>query len=198
MCARSAFSAPPEPPRTTPTTQHAAEFGKEDGRRRLDGHHRRRRRDHGRGSRRRGRRPSPSAWPSASPSSRRTNTFIANDPKLINFKYFFTRKLMFVRSSHAIALFPGGFGTMDEGFEVLTLIQTGKSSPCPSSSSTAPAATTGTQWQDYVENTTPRPRPDRRRRSSPLQNHRQHRRGHRTKSAIFTATITACVIAATK
>ncbi len=65
------------------------------------------------------------------PFEQATNTFIANDQKLINFKYFFTRKLMFVRSSHAIALFPGGFGTMDEGFEVLTLIQTGKSVPMP-------------------------------------------------------------------
>src|SRR5213596_551839 len=65
------------------------------------------------------------------PFEQRTNTFIANDPKLINFKYFFTRKLIFVRASHAIAVFPGGFGTMDEGFEVLTLVQTGKSVPMP-------------------------------------------------------------------
>lgn len=65
------------------------------------------------------------------PFEQKTNEFIANDKKLINFKYFFTRKLMFVRSSHATALFPGGFGTMDEGFEVLTLIQTGKSVPMP-------------------------------------------------------------------
>jgi len=65
------------------------------------------------------------------PFEQKTNTFIANDPKLINFKYFFTRKLMFLRSSHAIVCFPGGFGTMDEAFEVLTLVQTGKSVPCP-------------------------------------------------------------------
>ena len=65
------------------------------------------------------------------PFEQATNPFIADDPKLINFKYFFTRKLMFVRSSHAIALFPGGFGTMDEGFEVLTLVQTGKCVPMP-------------------------------------------------------------------
>ncbi len=65
------------------------------------------------------------------PFEQKTNPTIANNDKLINFKYFFTRKLMFVRSSHAVALFPGGFGTFDEGFEVLTLIQTGKSVPLP-------------------------------------------------------------------
>lgn len=51
--------------------------------------------------------------------------------RLINFKYFFTRKLIFVKESHAFALFPGGFGTMDEAFEALTLIQTGKSPMAP-------------------------------------------------------------------
>jgi uncharacterized protein (TIGR00730 family) len=47
--------------------------------------------------------------------------------KVINFKYFFTRKVQFVKESDAFALFPGGWGTMDEAFELLTLIQTGKS-----------------------------------------------------------------------
>lgn len=51
--------------------------------------------------------------------------------KLLNFKYFFTRKLMFVKESHAFALFPGGFGTMDEAYEALTLIQTGKTVMVP-------------------------------------------------------------------
>ncbi len=51
--------------------------------------------------------------------------------RLLNFKYFFTRKLIFVKESHAFALFPGGFGTMDEAFEALTLIQTGKSQMAP-------------------------------------------------------------------
>jgi uncharacterized protein (TIGR00730 family) len=85
------------------------------------------------------------------PFEQKTNTFIANDPKLINFKYFFTRKLMFVRSSHAIALFPGGFGTMDEGFEVLTLVQTGKSVPMPIVFVDSPGGDYWAQWQKYVE-----------------------------------------------
>jgi uncharacterized protein (TIGR00730 family) len=84
------------------------------------------------------------------PFEQATNPFIANDPKLINFKYFFTRKLMFVRSSHAIALFPGGFGTMDEGFEVLTLIQTGKAAPMPLVCVDAPGGSFWKSWQDYV------------------------------------------------
>jgi len=59
------------------------------------------------------------------------NEFIAGDFKLLEFKYFFTRKLAFVKDSHAVVLCPGGFGTMDEGFEALTLIQTGKAQLMP-------------------------------------------------------------------
>jgi len=86
------------------------------------------------------------------PFEQRTNEFIEGDPKLINFKYFFTRKLMFVRSSHAIALFPGGFGTMDEGFEVLTLIQTGKAAPLPLVFVDHPGSGFWDGWKNYVEN----------------------------------------------
>lgn len=65
------------------------------------------------------------------PFEQATNPVIAGDNKLIHFRYFFTRKLMFLSQSEAVALFPGGFGTMDESFEALTLIQTGKSSMIP-------------------------------------------------------------------
>src|SRR5205809_1234562 len=84
------------------------------------------------------------------PFEQKANPFIHGDPKLINFKYFFTRKLMFVRSSHAITLFPGGFGTMDEGFEVLTLVQTGKSVPMPIVFIDRPGGDYWSSWQDYV------------------------------------------------
>jgi uncharacterized protein (TIGR00730 family) len=61
------------------------------------------------------------------PFEQEANTTIAGDLKLMHLKYFFTRKLLFVKESDAVALFPGGFGTLDEGFEALTLVQTGKS-----------------------------------------------------------------------
>jgi uncharacterized protein (TIGR00730 family) len=85
------------------------------------------------------------------PFEQKTNSFIEHDPKLINFKYFFTRKVMFVRSSNAIAVYPGGFGTMDEGFEVLTLVQTGKSVPTPIVFIDQPGGNYWAMWQDYVE-----------------------------------------------
>src|SRR4051812_30197509 len=65
------------------------------------------------------------------PWEQSANPIIQDDKKLITFKYFFTRKLTFVRHSDAIVLFPGGFGTMDEGYEALTLMQTGKSRIMP-------------------------------------------------------------------
>jgi uncharacterized protein (TIGR00730 family) len=65
------------------------------------------------------------------PFEQEANPWIASDPKLITFKYFFTRKLFLVKEAHAVALYPGGFGTMDETFELLTLMQTGKATIVP-------------------------------------------------------------------
>ncbi len=78
------------------------------------------------------------------------NEIIAGDSKLITFRYFFTRKLLFVSQCDAIALFPGGFGTHDEGFEVLTLIQTGKSPIVPLVMVDAPGDDYWQQWHQYV------------------------------------------------
>ncbi len=65
------------------------------------------------------------------PHEQFANYVIANDPKLVSMKYFFTRKLMLVKESHGFVVMPGGFGTLDESFEILTLIQTGKAVPAP-------------------------------------------------------------------
>lgn len=65
------------------------------------------------------------------PFEQRANATIEGDAKLVTFNYFFTRKLNFVKESHGVVLFPGGFGTMDEAFEVLTLMQTGKARIVP-------------------------------------------------------------------
>ncbi|HMS83650.1 MAG TPA: LOG family protein [Nitrospira sp.] len=78
------------------------------------------------------------------------NSTIADDPKLITFKYFFTRKLMFQKEANAIALFPGGFGTHDEGFEILTLAQTGKSDPQPIVCLQAPGCDYWDDWAAFI------------------------------------------------
>src|SRR5882762_9692379 len=78
------------------------------------------------------------------------NPVIREDKKLITFKYFFTRKLIFIRHSDAIALFPGGFGTMDEGYEALTLMQTGKSQLMPLVLIDRPGGTYWKTWDKHV------------------------------------------------
>jgi uncharacterized protein (TIGR00730 family) len=80
------------------------------------------------------------------PWEQHPNAVIAGDPKLINFRYFFTRKLAFLKEAHAIALFRGGFGTLDEGFEALTLIQTGRSEILPVVFVDVPG---GRYWRDW-------------------------------------------------
>jgi uncharacterized protein (TIGR00730 family) len=84
------------------------------------------------------------------PFEQQANAVIDGDDKLMHLKYFFTRKLLFVKESDAVACFPGGFGTQDETFEVLTLIQTGKSHLFPVVLIDAPGGDYWTRWQDYV------------------------------------------------
>src|SRR5437764_477583 len=80
-----------------------------------------------------------------------TSQFIADDPKLINFRYFFTRKLAFIKESHGFVALPGRFGTMDEAFELLTLVQTGKSHPAPVVLLEVPGGTYWASWRRFVE-----------------------------------------------
>jgi uncharacterized protein (TIGR00730 family) len=80
-----------------------------------------------------------------------TSQFIVDDPKLVNFRYFFTRKLTFVKESDGFALLPGGFGTLDEAFELLTLLQTGKAQPAPVVLLDVPGGTYWQGWKAFVE-----------------------------------------------
>lgn len=85
------------------------------------------------------------------PFEQSPNEYIVDDPKLMTFKYFFTRKLLFVMESCAIALFPGGFGTHDEGFETLTLVQTEKATPRPILLVDLPGNTYWEGWNAFVK-----------------------------------------------
>ncbi len=69
----------------------------------------------------------------------------------MTFKYFFTRKLFFLKESDALAMFPGGFGTQDETFECLTLTQTGKSVPVPMVLIDKPGGDYWHNWEKYIE-----------------------------------------------
>jgi uncharacterized protein (TIGR00730 family) len=73
-----------------------------------------------------------------------------DDPKVVRFRYFFTRKIFFVMEADAIALFPGGFGTHDEGFEVLTLLQTGKAPPMPVVLMELPGEQYWETWDQFI------------------------------------------------
>jgi len=84
------------------------------------------------------------------PFEQEANSYIRDDEKLIGFKYFFTRKLFFLRESDAIALFPGGYGTQDEAFECLTLCQTGKQPPIPLVLIDKPGGNYWKSWDSYI------------------------------------------------
>jgi uncharacterized protein (TIGR00730 family) len=86
------------------------------------------------------------------PFEQSANQVIQGDPKLINFNYFFARKLSFVKETSAFVLFPGGFGTLDEGFEVLTLLQTGKTSIVPIILMDRPNGFYWETWRRFLDN----------------------------------------------
>jgi uncharacterized protein (TIGR00730 family) len=85
------------------------------------------------------------------PALNPANAYIANDGKLINFKYFFTRKVTFLKESDAFVLLPGGWGTLDETFELLTLLQTGKSDPHPVVLLEAEGVSFWDEWLAFVK-----------------------------------------------
>lgn len=85
------------------------------------------------------------------PFEQEANYVINNDEKLVNLKYFFTRKLLFVKEVHAVTLCPGGFGTQDEGFETLTLVQTGKRDLLPIICLNEPGGNYWTAWMQFIK-----------------------------------------------
>lgn len=85
------------------------------------------------------------------PMEQGANSFIASDPKLVEMKYFFTRKLMLMKESDGFAVLPGGFGTQDEAFELLTLLQTGKAQPAPLVLVDTPGGDYWESWQRFVD-----------------------------------------------
>jgi uncharacterized protein (TIGR00730 family) len=87
------------------------------------------------------------------PFEQGANEFIASDPKLVSMKYFFTRKLLLIKESYGYAVLPGGFGTLDEGFELLTLLQTGKAEPAPVVLLDVPGGGYWPAWQSFVVDT---------------------------------------------
>jgi hypothetical protein len=81
------------------------------------------------------------------PFEQKPNPVLAGNPKLITYKYFFNRKVAFLKEADAVALFPGGFGTLDEAMETLTLLQTGKHMPLPLVLIDEPG---GTYWERWI------------------------------------------------
>ncbi len=84
------------------------------------------------------------------PHEQGANPFIAQDPKLVEMRFFFTRKLMLIKESDAYVVLPGGFGTLDEGYEILTLLQTGKAEPAPVVMLDVPGGAYWEAWDDFL------------------------------------------------
>ncbi len=113
------------------------------------------------------------------PHEEGANVFIAQDPKLVEMRYFFTRKLMLIKESHAYAILPGGFGTQDEAFELLTLLQTGKAEPAPVVMMETPGGTYWQGWLRFLEERSHRVGLGLARGHGPVQGGHLGRRRHR-------------------
>ena len=85
------------------------------------------------------------------PFEQNSNLYIDTETMLVDMKYFFTRKVAMTRASSAFVVFPGGFGTMDEMFEVLTLLHTGMTNPAPVVLVDVPAGVFWQKWMTFIE-----------------------------------------------
>jgi predicted Rossmann-fold nucleotide-binding protein len=85
------------------------------------------------------------------PFEQKANAVLEGNPRLITYKYFFNRKVAFLKEADAVALFPGGFGTLDEAMETLTLVQTGKRNPMPLVLVDAPGGTYWKKWFEFMQ-----------------------------------------------
>jgi uncharacterized protein (TIGR00730 family) len=83
------------------------------------------------------------------PFEQKANPLLLGNPRLITYKYFFNRKVAFLKEADAVALFPGGFGTLDEAMETLTLLQTGKHTPLPLVLIDEPGGTYWSRWLKF-------------------------------------------------
>jgi uncharacterized protein (TIGR00730 family) len=85
------------------------------------------------------------------PFEQKANPILAESPRSITYKYFFNRKVAFLKEADAVVLFPGGFGTLDEAMEALTLVQTGKHVPFPLVLVDIPGGTYWSRWFDFIQ-----------------------------------------------
>jgi len=85
------------------------------------------------------------------PFEQKPNPVVDGNPRHINYKYFFNRKVAFLKEAHAVVLFPGGFGTLDEGMETLTLSQTGKHYPQPIIMVDVPGSDYWQAWRRFMQ-----------------------------------------------
>ncbi|MBI4682600.1 MAG: TIGR00730 family Rossman fold protein [Nitrospirae bacterium] len=83
------------------------------------------------------------------PFEQKPNPVLIGNPRLITYKYFFNRKVAFLKEADAVALFPGGFGTLDEAMEAITLLQTGKHAPLPLVLIDEPGGTYWSRWLKF-------------------------------------------------